>query len=163
MLVPDVEGSYLLIFRERCLPVHVAVARQHEDCIYIFQPKCLGEPAIYRNRIGHCAIVPQCRVMLPSTLHPHRKIEQTATPSVGDAACSDDRHSTFGNPERKLRWLGTQQASISRMWPAGCAGSFQNRQARQESENTAGRWPRRVSTRGAHRLSLPRFSAQAVD
>src|SRR6478735_7708963 len=57
MLVPNVEGFYLLIFRERRFPMHVAIARQHEDCIYILQPKSLGEPAIYRNRIGHCAVV----------------------------------------------------------------------------------------------------------
>src|ERR1700722_285758 len=96
MLVPDVEGSDLLIFRKRCLPVHVAVARKHEDCIYIFQPKSLGETAIYRNRIGHCAIVPRCRVMLPPTLHPHRKFAQTANRWVSDAAHGDDMHSMFG-------------------------------------------------------------------
>jgi len=78
MLVPDVKGSYVLIFRKRCLPMHVAVARQHEDRIHIFQPKSLGQPAIDRNRVRHCAIVPRGRVALPPTLHPHRKIAQTA-------------------------------------------------------------------------------------
>ena len=122
MLVPDVEGSYLLIFRERCLPVHVAVARQHEDCIYIFQPKSLGEPAIYRNRIGHCAIVPRCRVMLPPTLHPHRKIAQTATASVGDAARGDDRHSTFGNCARRPAAAETvEEAAISSTCTVSCS------------------------------------------
>src|ERR1700704_3267919 len=82
MLVPDVEGCYLLSFRERRLPMHVAIARQHEDCIYILQPKSPGEPAIYRNRIGHCAIVPRCRVMLPPTLHLHRNFAQTAPASA---------------------------------------------------------------------------------
>ncbi len=77
--------------------MHVAVARQHEDCIYIFQPKSLGEPAIYRNCVRHRAIVPRCRVMLPPTLHRHRKTAQTAIASVGDAARGPDRHSTFRN------------------------------------------------------------------
>src|SRR6478672_1112382 len=69
MLVPDVEGSYRLIFRERRFPMHVAIARQHEDCIYILQPKSPGEPAIYRDCIGHCTIVPpmQSYVLIDAT------------------------------------------------------------------------------------------------
>ena len=75
------------------LPVHVAVARQHEDCIYIFQPKSLGEPAIYRNCIGHRSIVPRSRIVLPPTLHRHRKRAQTATHPlvVGCSVMTDTR------------------------------------------------------------------------
>jgi hypothetical protein len=82
MLVPDVEGSYLLIFRKRRLPMHVAIARQYEDCIYILQPKSLGEPAIYRNRIGHCTIVPDAELCYRTRYTYIGNIAQTTLASV---------------------------------------------------------------------------------
>src|ERR1700733_3043856 len=66
--------------------------------------------------------------MLPRTLHPHRKIAQTATASVGDAARGDDRHSTFGNcalrpPAAETVERGCDQFDLHRLLqPRGAPG-----------------------------------------
>src|ERR1700733_7174505 len=86
MLVPDMEGSHLLIFRERGFPVHVPVARQNEDCIDVFHSKGLGESAVQGNCIRHFSTF-STRCPPRARLAANSKCESSQTPA-SNIACS---------------------------------------------------------------------------
>lgn len=105
--------------------------------------------------------------MLARTLHPHRKIAQTATASVGDAARGDDRHSTFGNcalrpPAAETVERGCDQFDLHRLLqPRGAPGRTKGAAPRGTPEGRAsGRFRISHSSphRSARRVELFRFS-----